>query len=46
MQTQTLDYQADGLSMKGHLAHDPSRAGFPPRGRGFAEAIGRGENPN
>lgn len=41
MQTQTLDYQADGLSMKGHLC-TPDQAGRRPGVLVFPEAFGLG----
>ncbi len=44
MQTQTLDYQADGLGMKGHLAYEPSQTGLRPGVLVFPEAFGLAEH--
>jgi dienelactone hydrolase len=42
MQTETLDYHADGLHMVGHLAFDPSQSGKRPGILVFPEAFGLG----
>lgn len=42
MHTQTLDYQADGLAMQGHLAFDPAGQGRRPGVLVFPEAFGLG----
>ncbi len=40
MHTETIEYQADGLTMKGHLAADPAHAGRRPGVLVFPEAFG------
>jgi dienelactone hydrolase len=44
MQTETVEYDADGLHMVGHLAFDPAQAGPRPGILVFPEAFGLGQH--